>query len=287
MDITPRVRPLLRGLRGLPARLRRWQSVSWDEPEPGPPIPFLPGAREVPQGLAHDPRSGELVYTFYDESDPGRGLVVFADRAGAVTARVPLAGLDHYGGVTVVGERTYVCGGGRVQVHETARLRAGAGEPLATVRVRASSTITSHRGDLYVSRFRVDEPGVMFRYEIAPDGLPTATGDELVAPPRTQGVAFDGDQAVYFSRSWGRATPSVLTRVCAEDLRSDGGWTPENGHDTLLPPMAEGSVIIGRRLHQLYESGAATYRRHPWPHPVRQVLVGRLDPRERLTVHQL
>lgn len=287
MDSTPRALTLLRALRRLPERLRRWQSVPWDEPGPGAVIPFLPGGREVPQGLAHDAASGELVYTFYEGHDPKKGLIVFADESGAVTARVPLEGLDHYGGVTVLGERTYVCGGGRVQVYETARLRAGFGEPLATVRVRASSTITSHRGDLYVSRFRTDEPGVMYRYEIGAEGLPARIGDELVAPPRTQGVAFDGDQAVYFSRSWGRATPSVLTRVCAEDLWTDGGWTPENGHDTLLPPMAEGSVIIGRRLHQLYESGAATYRRHPWPHPVRQVLVGRLDPRGRLTVHRL
>jgi len=75
--------------------------------------------------------------------------------------------------------------------------------------------------------------------------------------------------------------------VAATDLAADGGWTPANGVDVPLPPMAEGSVVVAGRLYQLYESGAAPYRRHRWPHHVRRLVDGPLRPRDRLTVHPL
>lgn len=255
--------------------------------ESGAVIPLRPGSTDVPQGLAHDAEHGEFVVTCYDADDPTSGTIVFADAEGRVSARVPLTGLDHYGGVTLVGGRTYVCGAGKVQVHETERLRRGLAEPVATVPVRASSTLTSHRGGLYVARFRRNGPDRMYRYDLGDDGLPIETGAVLTVPPQTQGVAFEDDGTVHFSRSWGRSRPSVLTRVAAADLAADGGWTAQNGRDTPLPPMAEGSVIVDGRLHQLYESAAVRYRRYPRAHLLTSLVRGPLVPRERLTVHDL
>ncbi len=251
----------------------------------GRAIPFVPGFTEVPQGIGYDAEHEEFVYSFYDSADPRVGILVM-DGEDGVTARVTLRGLDHYGGVTVTGGRTYVSGRGRVQVHDTDALRRGTAEPVATVTVRASSTVTSWRGSLYVSRFHVSDPGVVWRYALE-RGRPVETGESLVAPPRTQGLSFDEGGHAWFSRSWGRASPSTLTRVAAADLARDGGWTPATGQDLSLPPMAEGSVIVDGRLHQLYESGAAPYRRHARPHHVRSLLRGRLAPRELLTVHEL
>lgn len=256
------------------------------EPTPGPLIPFAAGHEEVPQGLGYDADHDEFVLTFYSAADGRVGSVVFADREGRVTARAPLRGLDHYGGVTVTGRRTVVSGRGRLQVHDTATLRRGTSEPLATVRVRASSTVTAHRGDLYVSRFRAEGPGATWRYAVV-DGRPVETGERFVAPPRTQGLSFDEEGGAWFSRSWGRSASSTLTRVSAADLAADGGWTSTNGVDLPLPPMAEGSVIVDGSLYQLYESGAAIYRRYRWPHHVRRLLDGPLRPRDRLTVHPL
>lgn len=265
---------------------RRWGPAAVATHEAGAVIPFVAGGTEVPQGLAHDATRGEFVYTFYDEEDPTVGTIVFAAPDGTVSARAPLSGLNHYGGVTLVGRLTYVCGAGRVQVHETDRLRRGVSEPIWSVPVRASSTVTSDRGDLWVARFRRDAPGRMYRYRLAADGRPVATEDALTVPPRTQGVAFAGD-GVHFSCSWGRSNPSVLIRVSVADLVADGGWTRTNGRDTPLPPMAEGSVVVDGRLHQLYESGATSYRRHRRAHLLATVVLGRLDPRERLTVHDV
>lgn len=252
----------------------------------GPIIPFVPGATEVPQGLGYSAEHGEFVFTFYDSADDRVGIIAFADAVGRVTARVTLHGLDHYGGVTVTGGCTYVSGRGRVQIHDTERLRRGVAEPLATVRVRASSTVTADRGSLYVSRFRVRDAGVVWRYDLV-DGRPVETGESFVAPPRTQGLSFDEGGSAWFSRSWGRAAASTLTRVTAADWARDGGWTEDNGRDASLPPMAEGSVIVDGRLHQLYESGAAPYRRYARAHHVRSLVLGRLSPRERLTAHDL
>lgn len=248
-------------------------------------IPFVPGFTEVPQGIGYDAEHGEFVYSFYDAADPRAGILAI-DGEDGVTARVTLRGLDHYGGVTVTGGRTYVSGRGRLQAHDTEALRQGIAEPVATVKVRASSTVTSWRGSLYVTRFHVSEPGVVWRYDLA-DGRPVETGESLVAPPRTQGLSLDEEGNAWFSRSWGRAAPSTLTRVAADDLARDGGWTPTNGQDATLPPMAEGSVIVDGRLHQLYESGAAPYRRYARAHHMRSLLGRRLVPREHLTVHEL
>lgn len=252
----------------------------------GSVIPFVPGWTEVPQGLGRDREHDEFVFTFYDSADARVGVVVFADAQGRVTSRVTLRGLDHYGGVTVTGGRTYVSGRGRVQVHDTETLRRGIAEPLATVKVRASSTVTSFRGSLFVSRFHVSDPGVVWRYDLV-DGRPVDTGERLTAPPRTQGLSFDEGGNAWFSRSWGRTARSTLTRVAAIDLERDGGWTAGNGRDISLPPMAEGSVIVDGRLHQLYESGSAGYRRHTRPHHVRRLFLGRLEPREHLTMHDV
>lgn len=251
----------------------------------GRAIPFATGHAEVPQGIGYDADHDEFVFTFYDAADPRVGIIVFAGEAGT-TARVTLRGLDHYGGVTVTDGRTYVSGRGRVQVHDTETLRRGVAQPEATVRVRASSTVTSWRSSLYLSKFHVSDPGTVWRYDLE-GGRPVETGERLVAPPRTQGLSFDDRGDAWFSRSWGRAAPSTLTRVAADDLARDGGWTPTNGRDATLPPMAEGSVIVDGRLHQLYESGAAPYRRYARAHHVRSLLGRRLVPREQLTVHEL
>lgn len=180
---------------------------------PGAVIPLRPGSTDVPQGLGYDAEHEEFVYTFYDLGAPDVGSLVFADAEGGVTARVPLSGLDHYGGVTLHAGRTYVCGAGKVQVHDTAVLRQGIAEPLATVPVRASSTVTSHHDGLYVARFRRERPERMYRYDLDAVGTPVETGAVFTVPPRTQGVAFAQDGTAYFSRSWGRACP-----------RSSPGW---------------------------------------------------------------
>lgn len=255
--------------------------------EPGAVIPLRPGSTDVPQGLGYDTEHEVFVYTFYDLDDPAVGSLVFADADGGVTARAPLSGLDHYGGVTLHAGRTYVCGAGKVQVHDTARLREGIAEPVMTVPVRASSTVTSYHDGLFVATFRRERPERMYRYDLDADGTPVETGAVFTVPPRTQGVAFAEDGSAYFSRSWGRTRPSVLTRVAAADLEADRGWTAQNGRDTSLPPMAEGSVIVEGRLHQLYESGALAYRRYRRAHLLMSLLQGPLVPRERLTVHEV
>ncbi|NYF99502.1 hypothetical protein [Janibacter cremeus] len=279
-----RLRRLGQRLRDLLRRLRRSPT---DSHESGAVIPLRPDSTDVPQGLAWDEEHEEFVYTFYDADDHTAGRVVFADRDGRVSAQAPLSGLGHYGGITLHGGRTYVCGAGAVQVHATQRLRQGIGEPLMTVRVRASSTVTSHQDGLYVTTFRRDRPERMYRYDLDQDGTPVETGAVFTVPPQTQGVAFAPDGTVYFSRSWGRSRPSVLTRVEAADLAADGGWTAQNGRDTPLPPMAEGSVVVDGRLHQLYESGAAPYRRYQRAHGLLSLLRGPLAPRERLTAHDV
>lgn len=306
--------------------------------EDGPQIPFTGDNHEVPQGLAHfrgvdengDPVD-ELVYTSYqydpdDPDDTTHGEIVFMDRrTGEVTSRVPLEGIDHYGGVTVVGDYTYVSGGGRLQVYETSALRdpqrrlvqpegpiaeafgvepydvidpatpinygttdAEQGELANGVPVDASSTVTSHDGDLYVTDWDADRPSTMYRYEIGPDGQPIRTGDEYTVPPQTQGVSFDEAGNAYYSRSHGRGVPSLLTRVSADDFASDGGWTWQNGEDVATPNMAEGSVIIDGQLNQLYESGSAKYDHYDHgPDALIELVAGELDPRERLTIHDL
>lgn len=286
------LRHLLDRLRHLGQRLRDQlrrlsRSSPTDTHEPGAVIPLRLDSTDVPQGLGYDAEHEEFVYTFHDADDPVAGSIVFADEDGTISGQAPLRDLDHYGGVTLHDGRTYVCGAGQVQVHDTARLRRGVAEPLVTTSVRASSTVTSYQDGLYVTKFRRDRPDRMYRYDLDEDGTPVETGAVFTVPPQTQGVAFAPDGTVYFSRSWGRAKPSVLTRVAAADLAADGGWTAQNGRDTSLPPMAEGSVIVDGRLHQLYESGAVPYRRYQRAHLLMSLLRGPLAPRERLTVHDL
>ena len=298
--------------------------------EDGPRIPFESGNNSVPQGLSHfqgldengDPVD-ELVYTFYGKGDTHDGEIVFMDReTGEVTSRVPLEGIDHYGGVTVVGDNTYVSGGGKLQVYETAKLRnpdmtlidpntpewdwmlidepflvTNGARPINYgttdaeitaladgVPVDASSTVTSYKDSLFVTDFDKHNPSKMYRYEIGPDGRPIPTGDSYDVPPKTQGVSFDEDGNAYFSTSYGRYADSEMVVVPAEDMNA-GGWDEDDHHGSDLPKMAEGSVIIDGKLYQLYESGSSAYGAHG-PDVLGDV-TGATDPRERLTVHDV
>lgn len=184
--------------------------------EDGPQIPFTGDRHEVPQGLAHfrgvdengDPVD-ELVYTSYqydpdDPDDTTHGEIVFMDRrTGEVTSRVPLEGIDHYGGVTVVGDYTYVSGGGRLQVYETSALR----DPQRRL-VQPEGPIAEAFG---VEPYYVIDPATPSNYG--------TTGDEYTVPPQTQGVSFDEAGNAYYSRSHGRGVPSLLTRVSAGQVR--------------------------------------------------------------------
>lgn len=282
-----------------------------DDYEDGPKIPFRDKG-QIPQGLGYNEADDELVYTFYDEDDDTDGEIVFVDReTGEVTSRVPLEGLDHYGGVTVNGEYTYVSGGGNTQVYRTEDLRnpetttipnPGAAwggdptmdvvhtaEPIDTVDTKAHSTVTVHDDKLYVTQFTKgdDDPGTMYAYEIGADGSPTGEPKTYQVPPQTQGVSFDEAGNAYYSSSYGRNNESTLTRVSAEDFARDGGWTQDNGRSQEIPNMAEGSVVVDGRLYQLYESGADKYDDNPGPDFIVDRVVGDTDPRDRLTVHDL
>lgn len=282
-----------------------------DDYEDGPEIP-ISNKGQVPQGLAYNAKDDELVYTFYDEDDDTDGEIVFVDReTGEVTSRVPLRGLDHYGGVTVNGEYTYVSGGGNTQVYRTEDLRnpetrdvtlPGLGfgesssfpvtqpaEPIDTIDTKAHSTVTVHDDKLYVTQFTKDEndPGNMYAYEIGDDGSPTGDPVKYQVPPQTQGVSFDEAGNAYYSSSYGRGNESTLTRVSADDFGRDGGWTEDNGDAHTIPNMAEGSVVIDGQLYQLYESGADKYDSYTGPDKVVGLVAGQLDPRDKLTVHDL
>lgn len=209
---------------------------------------------------------------------------------------MPLKGIDHYGGVTVVGDYTYVSGDGKLQVYRTEDLLhphtvtepplvpgwdpitytpapnpinfADDDNPNTTtereqafadgVPVSASSTVTNHNGDLFVTSWNPDGPGTMYRYEIGPGGRPIPTGDSYVAPPNTQGVSIDDSGNAYFSTSFGRVNDSELVFVSADDMNS-GGWNEENEIRERLPKMSEGSVIVDDRLYHTYESGSKHY----------------------------
>lgn len=76
--------------------------------------------------------------------------------------------------------------------------------------------------------------------------------------------------------------------MSADDFASDGGWTWQNGEDVATPNMAEGSVIIDGQLNQLHESGSAKYDHDDHgPDALIELVAGELDPRERLTIHDL
>lgn len=277
----------------------------------GPRIPFR-NRGQIPQGLGYNAKDDELVHTFYDEDDDTDGEIVFVDRTtGEVTSRVPLKGLDHYGGVSVNGEYTYVSGGGHTQVYLTEDLRNPASrevvlpglgfaeprpltitqpaEPLDTVDTKAHSSVTVHDDTLYVTQFTQDEnePGSMYAYRIGDDGSPTGDPVRYQVPPQTQGVSFDEAGNAYYSSSFGRGNESTLTRVPAGDFAADGGWTRDNGRAHTIPTMAEGCVVIDGRLYQLYESGADKYDDYPGPDIIGNTFSGRTDPRDRLTVHDL
>lgn len=272
-----------------------WFDLS-DDYADGAKIP-LHDTEWIPQGVSIDEKTGLYVYTFYHQDNDRAGKMVFADEDGHVVSEISLAGLDHYGGVYVNGDRTYVSGDGHVQIYDTQALRdAGVCadvKPLDTVETEAHSTVTVHDGHLYVTQFKDEihsergepmgpsrtwpERGSMYRYELDADGnvVPDATPQKYEVPPKTQGVSFDEAGNAYFTSSYGRmpGSTSDLYMVPADKLDD---WSDDDATKISIPKMAEGSFIRNGKLYQLYESGADKYDT--------PILT---DPRDRLTVHDL
>ncbi|KRE38032.1 hypothetical protein ASG73_10630 [Janibacter sp. Soil728] len=265
-----------------------------DDYTDGAKIPLV-GTEWVPQGVSFDERTGLYVYTYYHEDQDTAGKMVFADEDGNIVSDVSLAGIDHYGGVYVNGDRTYVSGDGQVQIYDTQELRkAGVCAdvtPIDTIPTDAHSSVTVHDGHLYVSQFLDEthseggqrmEPsrtwparGSMYKYELNDDG---SIGDQVgtyEVPPKTQGVSFDEAGNAYFTSSYGRwpGSTSDLYMVPADKLDD---WSDDDATKISVPKMSEGSFIKDGQLHQLYESGADKYDTPLFT-----------DPRDRLTVHDL
>ncbi len=252
----------------------------------GPTIPNTLASGDdagwIPQGLAYSPGTDQLLVSYYGEdSDTDSLLSVIDENSGAEVTNARLGGVDlpgpfpawgappnHSGGVAVDGDNVWVTSSeddrSYVYRYSLADIQAAdKGETVdATDRfpVGASSYATFAEGRLWVGSFHEDRPGVLFSYDVEPDGtVADAPTSAQQTPEKIQGVVVRDDEFI-LSQSYGRDNlSSLLTQQRNNPL----------GHlytqDHTVPNLSEGITEVDGDILTLYESGAGKYADGSWP----------------------
>jgi uncharacterized protein YukE len=254
-------------------------------PTDGPLIPntFRAGDTDgewIPQGLAYDSRTDQLLVSYYSgHSDTDSLLSIIDENSGEEITNTRLAGVpvphegmntppNHSGGVAVDGDTVWVTSteddGGYVYRYSREDIEAAErGETVhATAKypVGASSYATFADGKLWVGDFNEHGPGTLYSYDVNPDGRvadnPSSTH---ITPSKIQGVVIRDDEFV-LSRSHGRNNPSSLL---VQDRHNPAGFLYADSHG--MPNMSEGIAEVDGDIVTLYESGAEEYADGDWP----------------------
>ena len=147
------------------------------------------------------------------------------------------------------------------------------------------------------NRDGVDHKSITLGYVLEDDEFPESgkSSYALSHTDRTQGMSFTRDQ-IYLSHSYGRGNNSDLgsyKNVLKEDKHGDIEVEGENvplwfldnkskNLEKVLPPMSEGIVAIGDKLHVLFESGARKFLTVTKRYPLDRVQIVDLEKFDKL-----
>lgn len=237
-----------------PGDLQRYYSMF----ERGPAL--IPGhdTSWTPQGLTSWPERNALIISYYDSTGAQKSRLAVVDRTtGARLKLVQLNTKGHVGGLAMARGHLWIANNGKIvrykksalaKVRELGVLRANGSRS-----VPASSYLTSAGSSLWVGKFTegASTPGVAYRYDVSVSGAVSRVKQSITTPSQVQGMAFSGGKIIW-SRSYGRDNRSRI------DVAPTGNPTQPSRIIT-APNMSEGIVVVGDRLHVLYESGSSTY----------------------------
>jgi uncharacterized protein YukE len=271
--------------RALLASLATLTDDAGGDPTDGPLIPntFRTGDTDgewIPQGLAYDPRTDQLLASYYSgHSDTDSLLSVIDENSGDEVTNVRLAGVpvphedinippNHSGGIAVDGDTVWVTSteddGGYVYRYSREDIDAAErGETVhATAKypVGASSYATFADGKLWVGDFNEDGPGTLYSYDVNSNSVVADTPSSThLTPAKIQGVVVRDGEFV-LSQSFDRDKPSSLL---IQDRDNPLGFMFATGQG--MPNMSEGIAEVDGDIVTLYESGAEKYADGSWP----------------------
>lgn len=230
-----------------------------------------------PQGLAVTDHY--LVISAYSKDLAYNSVLYVLDRAdGSYVKTIVLPGTPHAGGIAYDpvakrlwiadsrGPKSRLCALDQQTLERTDFARdqkAVVYDAVVPIDEPADAAFLAYREDhLYVGSFERMGGGIMVRYPLRADRLPSGRREDIVRSARTatlmQGVAPYGSELI-FSQSWG---PADSHMSFYDEGEPDYTENTRKGEMT-VPPYLEQIVCDGEDLYILFESPAAKYRQNP------------------------
>ena len=248
----------------------------------GMAIPGMPSTREKDylrdligsegqcgQGLCFTPEL-ILITSYAEDSGVAGSLMIFDRESGAYLATLRMKKNSHLGGIAFDGENVWICHSGS----NTLERMSYAGileivEEMPGGSVDASgfseeykirntpSCITCYGGRIWVATHTklFNSQMLSYSYDAAEDTLVSLGSYHI--PSRVQGIAFDGEGAVYLSTSYGRNNSSYLKVYSSLLMLTRKPNAPEIRVE--MPPCSEEIAIAGEHVYVLFESASRKY----------------------------
>lgn len=245
-------------------------------------IPGMPGTKEedynnnyifstsqCPQGLVYTEKY--VLITSYSEGKKSLGeLMVFDKKSGEYLVTLGMDPKSHLGGLTYDGENVWVCNSADKTIERISfdfvELMAleNRGEVVDATEVvdiykvdNIPSCITYHNGRIWIATHTLlfDSQVAAYYYDRKQNVLLSLS--EFKIPSKVQGIAFDQNDKIYLSTSYGRRESSYLKIYDSLITLSSNPNQPTTQIE--MPPGSEELYAENDNLYVLFESAGEKY----------------------------
>lgn len=229
---------------------------------------LMPTASQCPQGMCiTDDFYMITAYCTEDKENLG-SLYIFDRESGEYLVTLGMKKNSHLGGLTFDGRNLWICHSDTRSVERLSymyikqialsrpKMFVDATGMFEEYRVaNMPSCIVYHNGLLWVATHNAYFRSVMISYRYLDGKL--VEQERYNIPPKVQGVAFDEDEYVYLSTSYGRDSSSYLKVYRNVEQLDESPRSPL--YKVEMPPCSEEVDCIGDTLYVLFESASEKY----------------------------
>ena len=223
---------------------------------------------QCPQGICITDDYYMITAYCSDDDESLGSLYIFDKSSGEYLVTIGMKKRSHLGGLTFDGKNVWICHSDSWALE---RISYSYIQKVASMKPKAfvdatgrfteyrvsnmPSCVTAHDGMLWVATHNVYFKSVMIAYEFRDGELKKM--ERYRIPEKVQGVAFDAEDNVYLSTSYGRDKSSYL-RV----YKSLAAMDEAPGNPTIkveMPPCSEDISIAEGEVYVLFESASQKY----------------------------
>lgn len=229
---------------------------------------LMPTASQCPQGMCITDEFYMITAYCTDDREKLGALYIFDRETGEYLVTLGMKKDSHLGGIAFDGRNLWICHSDSRSLERLSyryisqiaqskpKMFVDATGMFEEYRVaNMPSCIAYHNGLLWVATHNAYFRSIMISYRYLDGEL--VEQERYNIPPRVQGVAFDEEEQVYLSTSFGRDKSSYLKVYRSVEELDESPRSPR--YKVEMPPCSEEVDLIGDTLYVLFESASEKY----------------------------